>query len=178
MGRVFDAMRKHSATDNGSAAKATPKSEHRNDSPVVTGLPSAEQIEEQLLTGSTIMNVSHKTVQSSASTAHTADVPGGSALPGGLASRDAGATLDAAGATRAARCVTYDISATRVEPHMVAVTQPRSAYAEQFRSLRTRILQAADRLQMRAFVVTSAGVAEGKTLSALNLAWLLAQTEG
>jgi capsular exopolysaccharide synthesis family protein len=39
-------------------------------------------------------------------------------------------------------------------------------------------LQAADRLQMRAFVVTSAGVGEGKTLSALNLAWLLAQTEG
>jgi capsular exopolysaccharide synthesis family protein len=31
---------------------------------------------------------------------------------------------------------------------------------------------------MRAFVVTSAGVAEGKTLTALNLAWLLAQTEG
>jgi capsular exopolysaccharide synthesis family protein len=31
---------------------------------------------------------------------------------------------------------------------------------------------------MRVFVVTSAGVAEGKTLTALNLAWLLAQTEG
>ena len=33
-------------------------------------------------------------------------------------------------------------------------------------------------MQMRAFVVTSAGIAEGKTLTALNLAWLLAQTEG
>jgi len=33
-------------------------------------------------------------------------------------------------------------------------------------------------LQMRAFVITSAGVGEGKTLTALNLAWLLAQTEG
>ena len=31
---------------------------------------------------------------------------------------------------------------------------------------------------MQAFVVTSAGVAEGKTLTALNLAWLLAQTDG
>jgi capsular exopolysaccharide synthesis family protein len=31
---------------------------------------------------------------------------------------------------------------------------------------------------MRAFVITSAGVGEGKTLTALNLAWLLAQTEG
>src|ERR1044072_8767334 len=100
MGRVFDAMRKHSVTDNGSAAKATPKSEHRNDSPVVTGLPSAEKVEEQLLSGSTIMSAHTKTVQSSASTAHTADVPGGSALPGGIASRDAGATLGAAEATR------------------------------------------------------------------------------
>jgi capsular exopolysaccharide synthesis family protein len=31
---------------------------------------------------------------------------------------------------------------------------------------------------MRAFVVTSAGVGEGKTLMSLNLAWLLAQTDG
>ena len=66
----------------------------------------------------------------------------------------------------------------RVEPHLIAVSQPRSAYCEQFRSLRTRILQAGERTQMRALVVTSAGIAEGKTLTALNLAWLLAQTEG
>jgi capsular exopolysaccharide synthesis family protein len=31
---------------------------------------------------------------------------------------------------------------------------------------------------MRAFVITSSGVGEGKTLTALNLAWLLAQSEG
>ena len=74
--------------------------------------------------------------------------------------------------------VSYDISPTRVEPHLVAVSQPRSAYCEQFRSLRTRLLQAGERKQMRAFVITSAGVGEGKTLTALNLAWLLAQTEG
>jgi polysaccharide biosynthesis transport protein len=176
MGRVFDAMRRHSATDNGSAAKATEKSEHREESPRVTGLPSATQIEEQLLSGSTIM--SGKTVRSSASTAHTADVPGGSALPGGIASRDAGATLGAAEATRAGGFVTYDVSPSRVEPHLIAVSQPRSAYTEQFRSLRTKILEAGERMQMRAFVVTSAGIAEGKTLTALNLAWLLAQTEG
>ena len=178
MGRVFDAMRRHSATDNGSAAKATPKPEHRNDSPVVTGLPSAEQIEEQLLSGSTIMSTHGKPVPSSASTAHTADVPGGSALPGGIASRDAGATLDAAGPARAGGFVTYEVSPARVEPHLIAVSQPRSAYTEQYRSLRTKILEAGERGGMRAFVITSAGVAEGKTLTALNLAWLLAQTEG
>src|ERR1051325_3289439 len=170
MGRVFDAMRKHSATDNGSAAKATPKSEHRNDSPVVTGLPSADQIEEQLLSGSSIMSAHTKTVPSSASTAHTADVPDGSALPGGIASRDAGATLGAAEATRAGGFITFDVSPSPFEPHLVAVSQPRSAYTEQFRSLRTRILEAGERMQMRAIVISSAGVAEGKTLTALNLA--------
>jgi capsular exopolysaccharide synthesis family protein len=178
MGRVFDAMRRHSATENGNAAKPTEKSEHREESPRVTGLPSAAQIEEQILSGSTIMSVPGKTVRSSAPTAHTADVPGGSALPGGIASRDAGATLGAAEATRAGGFVTYDVSPSRVEPHLIAVSQPRSAYTEQFRALRTRILEAGERMQLRAFVVTSAGIAEGKTLTALNLAWLLAQTEG
>jgi capsular exopolysaccharide synthesis family protein len=179
MGRVFDAMRRHSATDNnGNAAKPKADSEHRHESPRVTGLPSAEQIEEQLLSGSTIMSVPKQTVRSSASTAHTADVPGGSALPGGIASRDAGATLGAAEATRAGGFVSIDISPSRVEPHLIAVSQPRSAYTEQYRDLRTKILQAGERMQMRAIVVTSAGIAEGKTLTALNLAWLLAQTEG
>src|SRR5215213_1362032 len=179
MGRVFDAMRRHSATDNnGNAAKPTAKPEHRKESPRVTGLPSAEQVEEQLLSGSTIMSATTKPVRSSASTAHTADVPGGSALPGGVASRDAGATLDAAEATRAGGFVTFDVSPSRVEPHLIAVSQPRSAYTEKYRELRTKLLQASERTQMRAIVVTSAGIAEGKTLTALNLAWLLAQTEG
>ena len=179
MGRVFDAMRRHSATDNnGNAEKPKAKSEHRKESPRPSGLPSPEQIEEQLLAGSTIMSVPGKTVRSSAPTAHTADVPGGSALPGGIASRDAGATLGAAEATRAGGFVTFDVSPSRVEPHLIAVSQPRSAYTEQYRELRTKILQAGERMQMRAIVVTSAGIAEGKTLTALNLAWLLAQTEG
>src|SRR5215207_4434830 len=179
MGRVFDAMKRHSTADNnGGAAKAKANSEHRNDSPRVSELPSAQQVEEQLLSGSSIMSAPAKTVRSSAPTAHTADVPGGSALPGGIASHDAGATLGAAEATRAGGFVTFDVSPSRVEPHLVAVSQPRSAYTEQFRDLRTKILQAGERMQMRAIVVTSAGIAEGKTLTALNLAWLLAQTEG
>jgi capsular exopolysaccharide synthesis family protein len=179
MGRVFDAIRKSSNADNGSSTKREPKnSERRSEGSGIPGSPSAREVEEQLFAGSTIMTVSKEAALSSASSAHTADVPDGSALPGGLASRDAGATLDAAGATRAGGFVSYDISPARVEPHLVAVSQPRSAYCEQFRSLRTRILQAGERLQMRALVVTSSGVAEGKTLTALNLGWLLAQTEG
>lgn len=115
---------------------------------------------------------------SSASTAHTANATDGSALPGGSASRAVGATLDAAGSARAVEFVSRDVLAARVEPHLVAVTQPRSAVCEQLRSLRTRLLEAGERKKMTAFVITSAGVGEGKTLTALNLAWLLAQTDG
>src|SRR5687768_16882813 len=181
MGRVFDAIRKSSApADNGKAPKRESReNERRNEAPRISSpLPSARDIEEQLFAGSTIMTVSGETAPGSASSAHTTDVPDGSALPGGIASRDAGATLDAAGATRAGGFVSYDISPARVEPHLVAISQPRSAYCEQFRALRTRILQASERMQMRALVVTSTGIAEGKTLTALNLGWLLAQTEG
>jgi capsular exopolysaccharide synthesis family protein len=180
MGRVFDALRRQSATDKPGALpkQSSRSSERRSEAPSVAGLPSSRQIEEQLFASSSIMSVSPETARSSASSAHTTDVPDGSALPGGIASRDAGATLDAAGSARVGGFVTYDISPARVEPHLVAVSQPRSAYCEQFRSLRTRILQAGERLQTRAIVVTSAGIAEGKTLTALNLAWLLAQTEG
>jgi len=181
MGRVFDALRKSSAMpENGKASKQESReNERRNEAPRISSpLPSAREIEEQLFAGSTIMTVSGQPAPSSASSAHTADVPDGSALPGGIASRDAGATLDAAGATRAGGFVSYDISPARVEPHLVAISQPRSAYCEQFRALRTRILQAGERMQLRSLVVTSAGIAEGKTLTALNLGWLLAQTEG
>jgi len=180
MGRVFEALRRQQTAtpEKSDAPKQSASSEHRDRSPSVAGLASSREIEEQLLSGSSIMSVANATVRSSASSAHTADVPDGSALPGGIASRDAGATLDAAGSARAGGFVSYEISSARVEPHLVAISQPRSAYCEQFRSLRTRILQSGGRLQTRAIVVTSAGVAEGKTLTALNLAWLLAQTEG
>src|ERR1051326_4639469 len=114
----------------------------------------------------------------SASTAHTTEVTGGPALPGGPTLRDAGATLGAVGSTRAAEFSSREVSAARVEPHLVAITSPRSAEGEQFRSLRTPVLQAGEREGRRAFVVTSAGMGEGKTLTTLNLAWLLAQTDG
>ena len=178
MGRVFDAITRSSATHKSGAAKPqlSQSSEHRSEGKDRV-LPSARQVEEQLFSGSSILTIDDA-VQSSASTAHTADAPDGSALPGGMTSRAVGATLGAAGATRAAGFVSYDVSAARVEPHLVAVSQPRSGYCEQFRSLRTRVLQAGERLHMRTFVITSTGVGEGKTLTALNLAWLLAQTEG
>src|SRR5713226_2169627 len=69
----------------------------------------------------------------SASTAHTAEATGGPALPGGPASSDAGATLGAVGSTRVAEFASRDVLAARVEPHLVAITSPRSPECEQFR---------------------------------------------
>jgi capsular exopolysaccharide synthesis family protein len=120
---------------------------------------------------------SPETAHRPAPTGHTG-TPVGSALPDGSAPREAGATLGAAGSARTPEFVSVDISAARVEPHLVAITQPRSGHAERFRSLRTRVLHAGERRKMQAFVITSAGVMEGKTLTAINLSWLLAQTDG
>jgi capsular exopolysaccharide synthesis family protein len=119
----------------------------------------------------------HASAPVSASTERTGQ-PFGSALSDGRASRVAGATLGAAGSTRTPDFVTLDISAARVEPHLVAVTQPHSPHAERYRSLRTRVLHAGERRKMQAFVITSAGIMEGKTLTSINLSWLLAQTDG
>jgi capsular exopolysaccharide synthesis family protein len=114
----------------------------------------------------------------SASTEHTGSARAGSALSGAQASRVAGATVDAVGSARAVEFPSVEIETARVEPHLVAVTDPRSPHAEQYRSLRTRVLHAAQKRKVQALVVTSAGVMEGKTVTALNLAWLLAQTDG
>ena len=179
MGRVYDALRR-SGTD-GSAVVFEPQpsnSDYREEIRTHRLFPSAQQIEEELFSVSSILNRTEDTVTSSAFTAHTAYAAGGTALPAGQSSGAVGATLDAARPARVSSLVSYDVDATRVEPHLVAITQPRSAYCEQFRSLRTRVLQASEREQMRTFVVTSAGMGEGKTLTALNLAWLLAQSEG
>jgi len=114
----------------------------------------------------------------SASAEHIDAATVGSALPGGQASRVAGATADAVGSARALKFPSLEISNARVEPHLIAITDPRSPHAEQYRSLRTRILHAGEKRKVQAIVVSSAGVMEGKTVTALNLAWLLAQTDG
>ncbi|MDT7604108.1 MAG: protein-tyrosine kinase, partial [Acidobacteriota bacterium] len=118
------------------------------------------------------------TAHDSASTEHTGHAAAGSALSGARASRVAGATVDAVGSARAAEFPSVEISVARVEPHLVAITDPRSPHAEQYRSLRTRVLHASERKKLQALVVTSAGVMEGKTVTSLNLAGLLAQTDG
>lgn len=179
MGRVYDALKRSSTSETGdSRSRPLQDSPYRGEIRSHAPAPTARQIEEQLFNVSSIPRRPEDAWKSSAFTAHTANASDGMALPEGTTSRSVGATLNAARPARAMGFVSYDVDPARVEPHLVAITQPRSAYCEQFRSLRTRVLQAGEREQMRTFVVTSAGMGEGKTLTALNLAWLLAQTEG
>lgn len=102
--------------------------------------------------------------------------PLGAALLDGSLSLPAGATLDAASSARTLQFPSVEISDARVEPHLISITQPRSAFCEQFRSLRTSVLQAGEQRKMQVFVITSVGTAEGKTIASLNLSWILAQT--
>src|SRR5256714_9483009 len=172
MGRIYDALKRAESAPRQTPTSIQPNGNSGNVSyPNFSGNGYDHPWERAAFTGA-------PTAFDSASTAHTTEVTGGPALPGGPALRDAGATLGAVGSTRAAEFSSLQISAARVEPHLVAITSPRSAECEQFRSLRTQVLQAGEREGKRAFVITSAGVGEGKTLTALHLAWLLAQTDG
>ena len=174
MGRVYDALKRAESAQR--PFKSSQSSVRRNGNADNVAYFHPRNGNDHPWEGSPFTGMPAAT--NSAFTAHTTEATGGPALPGGPASRDAGATLDAVGSARAAEYSTRDILAARVEPHLVAITEPRSPECEQFRVLRTHLLQAREREGKRAFVITSAGVGEGKTLTALNLAWLLAQTDG
>jgi hypothetical protein len=130
-GKSFRCLRGQSATESLTLERQSNGSQRRSEGSALH-LPSSGQIE-ALLSGSS-SSTSLLKRRSSASSAHTADVPDGSALSGGMASRDV-RTLDAAGSARVGGFVT-DIS-PRASATSVAVV-PRSAYCEQFRALRTR----------------------------------------
>lgn len=107
----------------------------------------------------------------------------GTALPDLEHEGTAGATLDAGGGTRSAPnalpdFVRWEVEAERVEPRLVAITQPHSTYCEEYRSLRTQILHKSQRQKLQSLVVASVNPSEGKTVTALNLSWLLARTDG
>lgn len=74
--------------------------------------------------------------------------------------------------------LTLSIDKAQVNPHIVAVTQPRSTYCEEYRSLRTHMLLKAQEQKLQSIVVVSVGPSEGKSITALNLSWLFAQTDG
>src|ERR671938_79453 len=148
MGRVYDALRRaKSAEENGTGAQKKSKATERLNGAAFNPAARsviAESVEEHPWDRSTLFTATaERDAHTSAPTAHT-DAPNGSALPAGQALRDAGATLGAAGSERTAEFPAQEISAARVEPHLVAITQPHSPYCEQFRALRTSILHTAE----------------------------------
>ena len=107
----------------------------------------------------------------------------GKALPDLETKTTAGATLNAVDLTRAAETrfpdfVSWNVEAERVEPRLVAITHPHSNYCEEYRSLRTQVLHKSQRQKLQSIVVASTNPGEGKSVTALNLSWLLAQTDG
>ena len=74
--------------------------------------------------------------------------------------------------------VEFKVEPITVNPHVVAITDPQSVYAEEFRVLRTQIIHRSHKERLRSIVVSSVGPGEGKSITALNLAWLLAQSDG
>ena len=73
---------------------------------------------------------------------------------------------------------TVQVDPDRVNRHLVAITDPKSAFAEEYRDLRTSLLQKSKKQKLKTIAIASVAPGEGKSVTALNLAWLLAQTEG
>lgn len=69
------------------------------------------------------------------------------------------------------------VARTKVTPesHLVALTEPHSLAAEKFRVLVTRLKNLRSQRELKALQITSAGVNEGKSLIAANLAITLAR---
>jgi len=62
-----------------------------------------------------------------------------------------------------------------VEPHLVAVSEPRSHVAAQFRAVRDRVLDLAGENGWKAFVVTGGTFGDGVSVTTANLACSLAE---
>ncbi len=86
----------------------------------------------------------------------------GMALPDKKTEISAGATLNAVVSTRIAEkqlpeFTSWKVQAERVEPRLVAITQPNSTYCEEYRSLRTHVLTKSQKQKLQAIVVASVG---------------------
>jgi capsular exopolysaccharide synthesis family protein len=82
-----------------------------------------------------------------------------------------------AGATAAAMTASSPHRGGELDPHLVAVTDPRSPLAEQYRTLRTNLLATSPEQPLKMVVVTSAVPGEGKSVTSVNLACCLAEEE-
>jgi protein-tyrosine kinase len=58
--------------------------------------------------------------------------------------------------------------------HLVALSSPKSLPSEQYRALRTKIFHMQQERELKSLLITSAGISDGKTLTAINLALTMA----
>ena len=89
----------------------------------------------------------------------------GTALPDLKTELTAGANLNADSPTRPVvnplpDFVSWQVDAGRVEPRLVAITNPNSTYCEEYRSLRTQVLHKSQRQKLQSIVVASVNPAE------------------
>ena len=73
----------------------------------------------------------------------------------------------------------FEVGETVLDPaaidrHIVCISDPSSAAAEQYKKLRARILQVTAKNFLNTIMVTSSDISEGKTITAINLAVAIA----
>lgn len=73
---------------------------------------------------------------------------------------------------------TFNLVPEAVNQRVVAIASPGSPYCEDYRALRTQLLNRGDDKPLRTITVVSYGPGEGKTVTSINLASMFAQTEG
>lgn len=78
--------------------------------------------------------------------------------------------LDAHPPSKPSPAVRSDLDSSRIDRTLVALTNPHSLEAEQFKILRTNILYPVSGQPPRSILITSAAPGEGKTFAAANLA--------
>ncbi|NMT19087.1 capsular biosynthesis protein, partial [Vibrio parahaemolyticus] len=66
---------------------------------------------------------------------------------------------------------------SNINSRLVAITQPNSIYSEEYRRIRNRIIKYHKNHNCRSIVISSATAGEGKSVTALNLALMLAGAE-
>jgi len=66
------------------------------------------------------------------------------------------------------------VDTSSIDPHLAAIANPYSVAGEEYRKLRTKILQMTDKDFLNAIMVTSGQSGEGKTITSINLAAAIA----
>ncbi len=92
----------------------------------------------------------------------------------GAAGRESGPQGGGSGTAMAFALASSTVS-EEVDPHVVVLTEPGSPATEEYRTLRENLLGVAPEHPLEAILVTSAVPAEGKSVTALNLACSFAE---